>query len=67
MRALVTRCEELLRRQQQLQADNQLLQEQIERLLTDPAYLERLAREMGMVKPNDTIYVSTDPKGGVIP
>lgn len=67
MRALVTRCEELLRRQQQLQADNQLLQEQIQRLLNDPAYLERLAREMGMVKPGDTIYMSTDPKSELIP
>ncbi|NLW16764.1 MAG: septum formation initiator family protein [Firmicutes bacterium] len=61
MRILATRYEELLRRQQELQADNERLQGQIQRLLEDPAYLERLAREMGMVKPGDTIYLSSDP------
>lgn len=61
LRALVTQYEELLEQQQGLQADNELLQKQIDRLLGDPVYLEQLAREMGMVKPGDTIYVSSDP------
>lgn len=61
LRALTVQYEEMLGRQQQLQADNELLQQQIQRLLEDPFYLEQLAREMGMVKPGDTIYLSSDP------
>lgn len=61
LRALTTQYEDMLTRQQQLQADNELLQRQIQRLLEDPFYLEQLAREMGMVKPGDTIYLSSDP------
>ncbi len=61
LRALVAQYEELLGRQQELQAEKELLQQQIDRLLEDPVYLEQLAREMGMVKPGDTIYVPSDP------
>lgn len=61
LRALVAQYEELVRQQQELQAGNELLQQQIDRLRQDPVYLEQLAREMGMVKPGDTIYLSIDP------
>ncbi|NLY54461.1 MAG: septum formation initiator family protein [Firmicutes bacterium] len=57
MRALKQQYEALLIEMQRLHADNKLLQQQIERLQNDPTYLEQLAREMGMVKPGDTIYL----------
>ncbi|HBK86446.1 MAG TPA: hypothetical protein DDZ53_10490 [Firmicutes bacterium] len=62
MRALIAQCEELLKQQKELQVENEVLQQQIDRLLNDPVYLEQLAREMGMVKPGDTIYLSIDPR-----
>lgn len=61
LRALTAQYEDLVGRQQQLQGDNESLQRQIQRLLDDPLYLEQLAREMGMVRPGDTIYLSSDP------
>lgn len=57
LQGLTARYEELLEQQEDLQKDKELMQEQINRLQQDPLYLEQLAREMGMVKPNDTIYV----------
>jgi cell division protein FtsB len=62
MRQLMLQQEELLERQRQLQSNNESLQNQIQRLLDDPTYLEQLARQMGMVKPDDTIYIKADPE-----
>lgn len=61
MRALNVQYEGLLKQQQELQADNELLQQQIDRVLQDPNYLEQLARQMGLVKPDDVIYLTIDP------
>lgn len=60
VRALKEQYEEMLLQLQNLHADNKQLQQQIERLQNDPNYLEQLAREMGMVKPGDTIYLPVD-------
>lgn len=60
LRDLTAQYEAMLVRQQQLHNHNELMQQQIQRLLEDPVYLEQLAREMGMVRPGDTIYISTD-------
>lgn len=61
LRALTAQYEEMLLRQQQLQVSNEMLQQRIQSLLKDPSYLEQLAREMGMVRPGDTIYLLSDP------
>lgn len=42
---------------QQLQHDNQNLQKEIELLTTDPAYIEKIAREKhGLLRNNETVY-----------
>lgn len=52
--------QQLLAAQESLQETNQSLQRQIESLTNEPAFLEQLARQMGMVKPSDTIYLPTN-------
>lgn len=57
MRQLRAQYDELAVAQEELQAANDELQRKIESLNSDPDFLEQLARSMGMVKPNDTIYL----------
>jgi len=64
MRDLAGRYAELSAKQETLIRQNSALEEQIEKLLHDPRYIEQLAREMGMVKPDDTVYVPADRPGG---
>ncbi len=46
----------------ELKAENQRLREQIEKLQTDPEYLEKVAREeLGMVKPDELVFQLTEP------
>ena len=40
----------------QLEAAIKKLQQQQEQLQTDPAFVERTARELGMAKPDETIF-----------
>lgn len=37
-----------------------------ERFTTEPAYVERTAREIGMVKPGETVYMFTNQSGQAI-
>lgn len=60
MRELRQSYDQLLAAQESLQQTNESLQSQIEGLANDPAFLEQLARQMGMVKPKDTIYLPID-------
>lgn len=60
MRQLQESYQQLITAQKQLQLTNESLQTQIDGLANDPAYLEQLARQMGMVKPTDTIYLPVD-------
>lgn len=48
---------QLIAVEEQLQTSNDSIGRQIDSLTKDPAYLEQLARKMGLVKPNDTIYL----------
>ncbi len=60
MRELRQSYERLQAAQESLQQTNESLQSQIEGLANDPEFLEQLARQMGMVKPRDTIYLPID-------
>lgn len=64
MRDLAGRYAELSAKQETLTKQNEVLREQIDRLLHDPGYIEQLAREMGMVKPGDTVYLPADQPDG---
>lgn len=61
MRQLHQRFDQLTAVREQLLASNQSISQQIESLTKDPTYLEQLAREMGMVKPSDTVYLPVSP------
>lgn len=61
MRQLRQSYSQLTAVQEQLQTSNDSIQRQIDSLTKDPAYLEQLARQMGMVKPSDTIYLPVSP------
>lgn len=51
------RMDELQAKKEQLQEETQILKEKIEDLKTDPALLERIAREeYGMKKEGETVY-----------
>lgn len=41
----------------QLQAENQALRQETERLKTDSVYLEKVAREKGLLKRNEMVFV----------
>lgn len=41
----------------QLQAENQALRQETERLKTDSVYLEKIAREKGLLKRNEMVFV----------
>lgn len=64
MRDLMGRYRAVEQQQQLLQADNERLRQEIDRLKNDRAYIEQLAREMGMVKPSDVIYLPVTPQQG---
>ena len=61
----------LQKRRLELQAENRMLEEKIqefktkqERFLTDPEYVERVAHELRLVKPNETIFIVTNQPTG---
>ncbi len=64
MRDLAGRYATLTAKHETLTSQNSKLREQIDRLLNDPSYIEQLAREMGMVKPGDTVYIPSDQSDG---
>lgn len=56
--------EEINRDNQKLRAENRKLREEIEKLITDPAYIETIARkEHGLIRNNETIYKFPKSKG----
>ncbi|NQU41276.1 MAG: septum formation initiator family protein [Lentisphaerae bacterium] len=62
------RLRQLQQRKAELQADNRKTEEltrallsKQERFSTDPAYIERVARETGMVRPDEIIFQYTNP------
>ncbi len=61
MRQLKESYAELLLAQSELEYANQKILERIDSLRHDPAFLEQLARQMGMVKSNDKVYLPVDP------
>ena len=57
MRELKQKNEEFFQRIQELEARNQKLEEERKFLQTDPAYLEKFAREkMGLIRQGETVY-----------
>ena len=53
---------ELELRLTELQAENEKLRSEIERLKTDPAYLEKVAREeLGMVREDEIVFQFREP------
>lgn len=61
---------QLQRHKAELQAENRetealtrALQEKQKRFNTDPAYVERVARETGMVKPDEVVFQYTNSPG----
>ena len=57
---LQERRDELRRQNAEKQAMIQDRQQKQEKFRSDPAFVERTAREMGMVKPNETIFKFTN-------
>jgi cell division protein FtsB len=56
--------QELKARVAELKDENQKLREEIERLTSDPKYLEKVAREeLGMVKPDEVVFHLPDTPG----
>jgi len=45
-----------------LRSSNDTLREKVQALKTDPVYIERLAREQGMVKEGEKVYQYEDDK-----
>ncbi|MGI6359346.1 MAG: FtsB family cell division protein [Bacillota bacterium] len=60
MRQLQKTYAELLAAQSALEDANQQAMERIENLQNDPAFLEQLARQMGMIKSTDKVYLPVD-------
>ena len=49
--------EKISKETQNLRAENVKLREEIEKLITDPAYIEKIAREEhGLIRNNEVIY-----------
>ena len=64
MRHSMKRSAEIQRQIQQLNQENQTLQKQVQSLKTDPAAIERIAREdMGLARPGEYIF-KIQPKPG---
>lgn len=60
---LKKRTQALAHKADRLKAKNQVLEEDIGRLKTDPAYIESLAREeLGMVKPGELVFQFAETK-----
>jgi cell division protein FtsB len=60
LRAMRTQKIEKEEETRRLEARIAELRSHQEKFLTDPAFVERTAREMGMVKPNETIFKTTN-------
>ena len=57
------RAQALVQEAARLKKENQRLRREIERLKTDPAFIERLAREeLGMVKPGELVFQFAEAK-----
>ncbi|MCS6874299.1 MAG: septum formation initiator family protein [Pyrinomonadaceae bacterium] len=52
--------EVLSKRAEALRQENQMLEEEINRLKSDPATIAREARKLGMSKPNEKVFVSVE-------
>jgi len=62
--ALARQAAQLDQRQRDLAMDNQALRDEIQRLQTDDAYIEWLARtELGLVRPGEVEFLAVPPKG----
>jgi cell division protein FtsB len=61
-----SRLEDLARQTQRLEQQNAALRDQV-RQLKDPAYVERLARCLGMVRPGEIAFVTVPKKGAPQP
>ena len=56
------RTQTLIQEVTRVKAENERLQEEVRRLKSDPAYIERLAREeLGMVKPGERVLPGERP------
>ena len=60
LRQMQSRKAELQRENLETEARTRALHEKQERFHTDPAYVERVAREIGMVCPDETVFQFTN-------
>ncbi len=60
LRQLQQRKTELQAENRETEAMTRALQEKQKRFSTDPAYVERVARETGMVKPDEVVFQYTN-------
>jgi len=61
---LARQAAQLDQRRRDLATENQALRDEIQRLRTDDAYIERLARtELGLVRPGEVEFLVVPPKG----
>jgi cell division protein FtsB len=60
LRQLQQRKAELQAENRETEAMTRALQAKQKRFSTDPAYVERVARETGMVKPDEVVFQYTD-------
>jgi cell division protein FtsB len=61
LRQLQQRKAELQAENRETEAMTRALQAKQKRFSTDPAYVERVARETGMVKPDEVVFEYTEP------
>jgi len=62
--ALARQAAQLDQRRRDLATENQALRDEIQRLRTDDAYIERLARtELGLVRPGEVEFLVVPPTG----
>lgn len=67
LRQLQQRKAELQAENRETEAMTRALQAKQKRFSTDPAYVERVARETGMVKPDEVVFQYTNAPGQLQP
>ena len=60
LRSLQRKKAELIKQNRRIEALTRELRDKQERFNSDPAFVERVARETGKVKPNEVVFVFTN-------